>query len=152
MSPSPPSLVVGAFMRTCCPNVTPSEDSIWTEGMYCMNKRKHFIPSSLSLLLSSTCRVRRLEPGDILLLCFALRGHGMVGERYGKRKTGGEGVSVKNTSTFQFFPLFYTVNTFIKQCVKHVKTQLKVCLIIIKISHNSNHNLDALLNCSMLHR
>ncbi len=41
-----------------------------------MNKRKHFHPHSLSLLLSLACRVRRLEPGDILLECFAPWGHG----------------------------------------------------------------------------
>lgn len=68
-----------------------------------MNKRKHFVLRCLSSLLSLACRVRRTEPGDILLVCFAPLGLGRDGERERKRKTEGERVFVKNTSTCQFF-------------------------------------------------
>lgn len=66
-----------------------------------MNKRKHFLPRSLSLLLSLACRIRRLEPGDILLVCFAPRGHGRggVGEIEEEKDRRRECVFVKNSST-----------------------------------------------------
>lgn len=83
-----------------------------------MNKRKHFLPRPLSLLLSWACRVRRLEPGDILLLCFAPRGHGRqwgVEEREEEKDRRRECVNVCQK-------LINISNS----CVKHVKTQLQV--------------------------